>query len=52
MHAYTVDSDERDSVSVVFLRSPMPLFSGRPSAIGAPSVTVLAVDSECCSVGK
>ena len=38
MHAYTVNSDERDSVSVVSLRTPMPLaFSGKPSAIGAPS---------------
>ena len=42
MHAQTVDSDERASVSVVFLRSPMALASSsRPSAIGAPS----AVDS-------
>ena len=47
MHACAVVRDERDSVSVVFLRSPMPLASsGRPSAIGAPSVEALVVDSD------
>ena len=41
-----LDDGERASVSVVFLRPPMALaFSGRPSAIGAPSVAVLVADS-------
>ena len=41
-----MDHGERASVSVVFLRPPMALaFSGRPSAIGAPSVAVPVADS-------
>ena len=41
MHASTVASDERASVSVVFLESSMPLDSSdMPSATGAPSVVV------------
>ena len=36
-----VDSDERVTVAVVWLQSPMALASsGRPFAIGAPSVAV------------
>ena len=41
VHAQTVASDQRASVSVVFLESPMALVSsGGPSATGAPSVVV------------
>ena len=46
MHAQTVDSDERVSVSVISLRSPTPLASsGRPSSTGAPSVAAIVVDT-------
>ena len=50
MHSYTVDSVERDSVSVVFLQSPMPLASLVGSS--ASSVAAVVVNSECCLVGK
>ena len=47
MHAYAVVSEERESVSVVFLRSLMPLAS--PSAIGALLffVGLLVVATSC-----
>ena len=47
MHAYGVVSEERESVSVVFLRSLMPLAS--PSAIGALLffVGLLVVATSC-----
>ena len=49
VHASTVARGERDSVSVVFLESPMPLASsGRPSATGAPSVEVDSMQTLFC----
>ena len=52
MHASTVASDERASVSVVFLESSMPLDSSdMPSATGAPSVVVDSI-CKCCSVDR
>ena len=50
MHAYAIASDERASVSVVFVGSPEPLAcSGKPPTTGVPSVVV---DSKYCSLTR
>ena len=52
MHAYNVNSDERDSVSVVSrtpCRWPSPV---SPLPLALPLVAALEVDSECCTIGK